>query len=548
MNNPDPAAVFPAGESHDLPREPVTGEFAADYEAPAVDGNVAYTNLGFIAAALRRSAWLWCFTAVAGLIIGYGLYGKFPPSYQATTSVYLTNNSRQDPQGQVQTNVALAQSQAVAGRVVKQLGLHQSVPSFIAAYSVTYATDQVLTITVAAPSSNDAVRRASALATDFLQFRAQMLLSQQRLEVTTFDQQIMQAQQRLNSIDEKISQMPAQPASAAERATFGDLQTQADHAGQALSAIELNASSSQASTQVTTETMVKGTDVLNPATVIPRSFRQGKAYYLAVMLIVGLALGMAIVIIRALVSSRLRRRDDVADAMGAPVKLSVASLGARGWMSMGRGATRSARDMRCVITHLSGAVPRSSRSPAGLAVVAVDDAEIAARAVVSLAESCASQGRQVVIADLSDGIAAARLLGVKHPGVETVSVDGASLVVAVPDRDEVAPVGPLTGSSHAERAQVGSALAASCASADLLLTLATLDPAKGADHLATWATDVVAMVTAGRSSATRVHAVGEMIRLAGTRLVSVVLLGADKHDESLGVTHVADQSTSMVSI
>ena len=30
--------------------------------------------------------------------------------------------------------------------------------------------------------------------------------------------------------------------------------------------------------------------------------------------------------------------------------------------------------------------------------------------------------------------------------------------------------------------------------------------------------------------------VGEMIRLSGTRLVSAVLVGADKTDESLGVT------------
>jgi hypothetical protein len=31
--------------------------------------------------------------------------------------------------------------------------------------------------------------------------------------------------------------------------------------------------------------------------------------------------------------------------------------------------------------------------------------------------------------------------------------------------------------------------------------------------------------------------VGEMVRLAGMRLASAVLVGADKTDESLGVTH-----------
>ncbi len=53
---------------------------------------------------------------------------------------------------------------------------------------------------------------------------------------------------------------------------------------------------------------------------------------------------------------------------------------------------------------------------------------------------------------------------------------------------------------------------------------------------------MVVVVTAGESSVEKVHSVGEMIRLAGTRLDSVVLIGADKSDESLGVPDPADQS------
>jgi hypothetical protein len=75
-----------------------------------------------------------------------------------------------------------------------------------------------------------------------------------------------------------------------------------------------------------------------------------------------------------------------------------------------------------------------------------------------------------------------------------------------------------------------------------LLTFATLDPAFGGDYLGTWATNAVAVVTAGESSAEKVHSVGEMIRLAGTRLDSVVLIGADESDESLGATDPADRS------
>ena len=83
------------------------------------------------------------------------------------------------------------------------------------------------------------------------------------------------------------------------------------------------------------------------------------------------------------------------------------------------------------------------------------------------------------------------------------------------------------------------------ASADLLLTLVTLDPALGGDHLATWATNAVVVVSAGQSSAERIHGVGEMIRLAGMRLDSVVLIGADKSDESLGLVRRPDEQVGM---
>ena len=83
-----------------------------------------------------------------------------------------------------------------------------------------------------------------------------------------------------------------------------------------------------------------------------------------------------------------------------------------------------------------------------------------------------------------------------------MSHNGVHLVVAVPDSDDVAPIGPLRGgTSPAEPAQADEALVAACASADLLLTMTSLDPAFGADHLATLATDVIAVVTAGESSA-----------------------------------------------
>jgi capsular polysaccharide biosynthesis protein len=544
VNDPDPIVTFsiPDGRGHaERSWADDAGTVEPEYlEYPTVDRTAAFASVGFIAAALKRGAWIWCATAVFGLLIGYGLYAKFPPAYQATTSVLLTNNPNLDP-SQIQTNASLAQSTAVAGRVVQQLGLQQSVSSFIASYTVTPVGEQVLVITIGAPSSTEAVRRASALVTGFLQFRAQMLTAQQQLESTLLDPQINQAQQQISSINNQISQISAEPTSAGQQATVGKLRAQLSVASNTLVTAQAEASSAQ----LITSSMVKGSEVINAATLIPHRFRQSRAYYLALALIASLAIGMIIVIIRALVSDRVRTRSDVADVMGAPVRLSVGRMGGRGrLLGLGTRGSAKALDSRRVVTHLSGAVRRNPRGQETLAVVAVGNGEVVARAVVSLAVSYASQAKRVIIADLSSGTYAARLLGVRGPGVRTVNANDEHLVVAVPNSDDAAPIGPLASSTpQAEPDKVSPPLATAFASADLLLTIATLDPASGGDHLATWATDVVVMVTAGRSSMMSIRAVGELIRLAGMRLVSVVLIGADKSDKTigLGVTQTLDR-------
>ena len=101
-------------------------------------------------------------------------------------------------------------------------------------------------------------------------------------------------------------------------------------------------------------------------------------------------------------SDRLRRRDDIAYALDAPVKLSVTTLNASHRLPvLPRRAAKRDLDMRRVVAHLRSAVPRSTHGPAGLAIVAVENAPVVARAVVALAVSYAGQGEQVVAADLS---------------------------------------------------------------------------------------------------------------------------------------------------
>jgi Chain length determinant protein len=542
VNDPDQGVTWFSGPGDELEERVWTYEDSAEADDnPTVDSATGLVSLRFLGSALRRGARIWCIMAVVGLLVGAGLYLKSAPVYKASASVLVADNPKADPAAEVLTDIALAQSTKVANGVVQQLGLTQTPAQFLGTYTVTMVSDQVLSFTTQAATSAEAVARASAVATQFLKFRAQYTQMQQQQTEVQLNQQVNQAQRVLDSINKQISQVSAQPSSSAQQAQLTSLRAQQTAAENALESVQQFVTSTLASTRMTTQTMVQGSQVLNTAAPLKRSVLKTAGLYGAGGLFGGLVLGMIIAIIGAVTSDRLRRRDNIAEAIGAPVRLSVGPLSRNRWLPdrPGRAQLRQ-RDMERVVEHLRTAVPGSSRGPAGLAVVAVDDTQTVARAVVELAFSSARQRRRVVVADLSADAQAARLMGADIPGISTVNSEGVPIVVVVPAAQDVAPVGPLRSRTSSEGyAEADESVAAACTSADLVLSLVTLDPAFGGEHLATWATDVVAVVTAGLSTAARIQAVGEMIRLAATRLESVVVLDADKSDESLGAVSTA---------
>ncbi len=539
----DPVIFSLNGSNGQQDRLGAYDDFAAT-ENRSVDFAPGLVSLGYIKAAIRRSARFLCAVAVVGLLLGYGAYVARPHQYQASASILLTLSPYENAQTAPANNAAIGATRAVASLAVQELGIRQSVSSFLNTYTVTSVTDRLLTIVASAPSAAQAVIQANSVANAFLKFRAAELQGEQNLVVQSLNQQINQAKQRISSIATQIGQLSDQVTSPTQQSTIDGLRTEQTSATDQLNALQGAVTGNQTTTLPELAAALKGSQVLS-VVALPQSRLKPLITYVLVGLVLVFALGLGIVVVRAVVSDRLRRRDDIAFALDAPVKLSVGRLRARRWLR-GRVARRRDRDMRRVVEHLRSAVPRSTRGPAGLAIVAVDETSVAARAVAALATSYASQGNHVVTADLSGGARLAHLLRVKNPGAHRVSRNGVSFTVAVPDRDDPVPVGPLPlATSPAGPAQVEDALLASYFSADLLLTLVTLDPALGGDHLATWATSAVVVVTAGQSSAERIHAVGEMIRLAGMRLDSGVVIGAEKSDESLGLMRRPDEQAGI---
>jgi capsular polysaccharide biosynthesis protein len=556
VNDPDQTVSWSSETSDDLlERLAAIEDPAADLdERFLADPTTGLASLGFLFAAVRRRARLWCALTVVGLVVGCGFYAISPPAHEATVSVLLVDNPAQTAAVAIETDTALAQSTPVAAAAIRQLGLQEAPGSFLGTYTATVVTYQVLEITAKGTSDSDAVRRASAIATQFLNFHAQYSLNQQQQTQAGLNQQVTQAQDKLNSITNQINQIaPGYDASAGtanssnQSAQLRNLLSAKDAATSELGTVQENANNTMASTKTTTQQIIKGSEVLNAARPVKRSLSSGVLLYALCGLLGGLALGLAIVVVGAVTSERLRRRDDIAYVIGAPVRLSVGPLPrSERRLVRPRTAARRTRDLERVVEHLRGAVPRNAAGPDALAVVAIDNEGDAAQAVIALAAALAKQRRRVAVADLSAGTHAARLAEVHGPGVHKTNLDGVPVLVAVPEADDVTPAGPLRGPAPANgRTRVDERLAAACADADVIVSLVTLDPAFGGDYLAGWATEAVMMVTVGASTAVRIHAVGEMVRLAGTRKSSVVLINADQRDESLGTVNTSYHPASI---
>jgi capsular polysaccharide biosynthesis protein len=535
LNEPDRTTTWPVGIGDDLPeRLWPEGDFQPPDDSTLVDPTARLVTLSFIRAALKRRRRLWCTLAVVGLILGVGVYKFSPPSYSASTTILLTDGPNEDPQVQISADAALAKSTQVGATVVQKLGLSQSVASFIAAYSVAAPADLVLTITMTAPTSVDAVQRADAVATAFLNTRAQFARTQEQQLEAGLSAQISQAQQHLNAINTQITQLSS--SSTASQSKLAALQAQKTQAANNVAQVQVDVTGTELSARSGTASMIQDTRVINQATLASHSRIKTGGIYVVGGLMGGLVIGIGIVLLDALLSDRLRRRDDVAYALGVPVRLSVGPL-RKGRLPSPRGEKNRDRDMTRVVEYLSHEVPASasSRGPSGLAVVAVDDPQTVAEAVVSLARSCAAQNKRVILADLSAGKSAARMIGTAEPGMRKINSEGTTMMVFIPEDDDVMPVGPLrSGRAASGLGKPSEAVLASVSAADVILVLATLDPAFGAEHLATWATAAVTVVTCGKSDAAAIRSAGEMVRIAGISLDSSVLIGADQGDESLG--------------
>ncbi len=459
-------------------------------------------------AALRRRRGFCASMAAAGFLASLVLGAAFPVPYTGTVTVMVGHPSGTDPTRNVLTDVELAKTLAVAEGASKDLGGAVSADALRATLRSEALSTELVALKVDGPSAAEAARRAEAVGESFVAFRRDQLGQQWAAASAAIDRRQVALNEELAALDARIAVL-AGPDSTTSRNIAGLAELQAH---QLTLASQIGALSQQAEAgRFDAQTTDVRTRLVGSGHAPARPLARTTALNILAGILLGFTGAAAWVIVGAIVSDRVRSRAEVSVALGAPVAVSVRARSAL------RRSDAPANPLARVVRHLGAVLAAPGPDGRRLLVLAVDRVGPVADAVAALARELAADGRSLLLVDVSGEGRFPEVLGVEPGAVVTAGGDPAATVI-------------LLGSSALRHPDVETLPSP----ADTVLVLATLDPAVGAHHLAHWATKTVAVVTAGRSTATWLHSVTEMVVDAGLVLDSVVLLGADPHDRSVG--------------
>jgi len=501
-------------------------------------------NLHFLRSTLRRRWRTWVSLALLGLVLGAAWTVVVPMRSTSTVTLLLAHDPSQDPAQAMSTDVSMLQTRAVARSAMGEVGLSMPPEAFQQTVTATAVSSTVLVIEVSAPDDTASLARARALARSYLGFRAAQIRAQSRSLRAGYEQRVAQLGRRIENLTAQYDTLdaagpPGQERAADVLAERFELTDQINSLRQVIEEQRLQSSS-----------VISASYVLDPAAVITTS--PPVRFVLATLtgLATGAAVGGGLVVGTALLSGRLRRREEIAVALGTPVRYGVGRVRARRGRWRGRGPTP--RNLRVLVHGLETAVPprfaRTARSrkgrPTRLALATVDGNQAAALVLGHLGFELERRGLDTFLVDLSESGRLERVVtsvSKRLPAEATVRQGGRAgarpedPVVFRPEGDPVLARGPLGAaggvSSFLPRSDPRRA---AWDAADVILILAEVDPAAGVDGLASWADEVVVLVTAGSSSAERLHTAAELLRHAGLQLSFAMLVDADPGDESLG--------------
>jgi Chain length determinant protein len=477
-------------------------------------------GLRFLKAALWRQRQWWLAFAVVGLLAGVLYHVAVPMKYEAVSTVYLVHPSNVGGTVGAQDDLAMLGTDGVADRALA--ALHEpglTPPALLGKLPGTLLADDVLEITVYGPSPDQAIRRVDALTSAYLGFRSEQYRKQNQAVVDAADSQMAKLRSEISALSVEIS-----AGSSGASGSLANLESEQAAALNQLTGLKTAVQQDDLNELAVTQ----GTKVLAKGTLVPSSKK--KVYILDGLTGLAAGLGGSVLVLAALamLSDRTRRREDIAAILGAPVALSVGRIGNGSPLrrrSVLQLAASPDASLWSVVTYLRGRLPAANRRATQL-VVAVDDHDASAAAMLALAGKLCAEGTRVVVVDATEGRSLGRALG--QDAVGAYAVDSGN---GLPELGLI--VAPLPGEDEGPRPSEPEATV--LASAKVTLVLGSVDPALGAWHLRAWSNKAIVTVSAGRSTAQRIAATAELLEAAGVTVDSAVLFDTDRDDDSVGI-------------
>ena len=505
-------------------------------------------TLHFLLTALRRRWPVWVGVGCAGMLLGMMWALAFPQARVGTVTLLLAHDPSADVYSAQSTDLSLLRTRTLAADVVERLDLQMSPEEFRSSVVSVPASPDVLVLEVSGPDDAAAVARTGALADAYLEFRASQFRSQLQATTRGYAERISAARRQIEQLSRQYEEVRASSPGDEQRLSAllnrqAQLTTQIQSSRQSIDDARLKQNS-----------VIEASYVLDPAKPKPPP-SQFKAVFLAMAsgLVAGTAIGVGFVLVSALTSSRLRRREEVAQALDTRVRISVGGRLRPPWWPMKQRSRLPASALGTLVDALEREVSRRPTCwpptagterpreavgrflPTHLALATVETGGVGELVISHLAARLSARELDVFVVDLSEAggveTALSRALD-EREGPETRRRP----VVHRPGRMPSLEDGPLDSAATLTTGPPSDqSWREAWEQADVSLALAEVDPALGAEHVKSWADEVVVLVAAGRSSAERLRTAGELIRSAGLRLLFAMMVGRDRTDESPGL-------------
>src|SRR5689334_412005 len=286
----------------------------------------ALVSIHYLRNAIRRRWPRFALPAVLGLLLAGAFLAVNPTMPTASTTLMVTHDPNADPNSANATDISLLTTRAVAERTISALGLSMTPQQLLGTVTpVSTGSAEVLQLTMTGPDTAEAVRRLDAFSKAYLQFRGDQLGAQADILISGYNKRIKDLNTKVEAATAQIQQLAAEGQS--ETDTISDAVTNRSRLTSQVSDLEQQVQQAK----VQRDSVVEASRVIDPAASVRVSHIKRPALILLTGLIGGLALGLVVVILQALLSDRLWLRIEVASALDTRVPLSVRRVAPLSW-------------------------------------------------------------------------------------------------------------------------------------------------------------------------------------------------------------------------